>query len=200
MGLGYMTKNKFYIIPGWGERLTDKNYRQLIRAVSPKYEVVPLRVQTRNRKYSLGSEASFFGVAKKISDQMPVSTDRDVLLGFSIGALLAYQIARYRKFKNIILCSLPPLFGNDIFQFSKKEISDLALGQQKEMSKLKYFPLLTKNVTIFWGEKEAEAVQLRGRQLALRKGWKSFIVKKAGHKLGGEYLDKLLEFVVEWAK
>ncbi len=183
-----MEKPRFYILPGWGHRITDRNYRKLISIVSKKYLFTPLALSTRNRKYSLGGPEPVSTILKKIEEQIAKPCGRDVILGFSVGALQAYLLARRLDFKHAILCSLSPVLGKDILLYRKKELSDFSLVQRREMKKMNYPPLATKKVTLLYGGKEHITVKNRAKRLSKRKGWRAIEIRNADHDLGDAYL------------
>ena len=162
---------KLYILTGWGERLMDKNYQALISAVRNRYEVIPLKIVTRNPKFCLG--------VKPLRDILN-SLEKHIkephtIIGFSDGALLAYLIAPRVKPKRLILCSLPPMIGKDLTDhkfLTNEQISELsAMGYPK-------YP-----ATIFYGSKEIEKLKKVSKKLG------GIEIPNAVHKLEREYLD-----------
>jgi hypothetical protein len=180
-------KPRLYILPGWGHRATDINYRKLIGAASKKYRFVPLKIATRNRKYSMGSEKSIDAILEKISNQIIKPYSNDTILGFSIGALQAYLLARKLKFKQAVLCSLSPILGDDLLFYKKKDLTDLSPIQYREMKKLQYPRLATKKVVLFYGEKEHSVVKNRTKKLGRRKGYRVIEIKKTDHDFNSVY-------------
>lgn len=148
-----------------------------------------LKVSTRNRKYSLGSAKSISAIVKEIENQIPTPCSRDTILGFSIGALQAYLVARRLGFTHAILCSLSPVLGKDLSLYRKKELSDFSPIQLREMKNMNYPPLATKRVTLLYGEKEYVAVKNRAKKLAKRNGYRALEIKNADHDLDNTYLE-----------
>lgn len=182
-------KRKLYILPEWGGRLTDKNYRKLISiARSKRYEIVPVKISTRNRKYSLGSKESLAKITQKIKEQIIKPCSNDTLFGFSIGALQAYQVARYLNIGHVILCSISPILGSDLLSYPKNEVTDLSLSQYKEMSKMNYATLVSKKISLLYGDKESEILKNRCIRLGTRKRYTAIEIKNAGHILDEIYL------------
>ncbi|HEY4503986.1 MAG TPA: hypothetical protein VJJ28_02665 [Candidatus Paceibacterota bacterium] len=185
-------KRKLYILPGWGHRLSDKNYQELISiAVAKQYQIVSLKVSTRNRKYSLGSEKGFLEIIEKIKNQIIRPCSNDTILGFSVGAIQAYGIAIYLKMHHVILCSMSPILGDDLSFYSKREVADLSKIQYAEMSKINYPPLTSKKATLFYGEKESDILKKRSIILGKRKGYKTIEIKNCGHELSKIYLEQI---------
>lgn len=182
-------KPNIYILPGWGHRITDENYRNLIAIISKKYTYIPLRLFTRNRKYSLGGPAPLSEIIHGIINQVSSSAmPRDTIMGFSIGALEAYLAARRVRFTHVLLCSLPPVLGEDLNWYKKKELSDFSAIQLREMKKLDYAPLLAKKVTLLYGSKEHPVLKGRAEKLGRRKGWRAIEIPEAEHDMDAVYL------------
>ena len=162
---------KLYILTGWGERLMDKNYQALISAVRNRYEVIPLKIVTRNPKFCLGVKP-LRDILNSLEKQIK---EPHTIIGFSDGALLAYLIAPRVKPKRLILCSLPPMIGKDLTDhkfLTNEQISELsAMGYPK-------YP-----ATIFYGSKEIEKLKKVSKKLG------GIEIPNAVHKLEREYLD-----------
>lgn len=189
-------KPRFYILPGWGHRITDESYKKLISfAIAKGYEVPSLRISTRDRKYSLGSAKSLGEIIQKIEKQIARPCSEDTILGFSIGALQTYLVAQHLTMKHVILCSMSPILGADLQSYSKKEVRDLSPTQYKEMSRVDYSPLATLKVTLLYGEKESDVLKKRSIQLGGRKGFTSIEVKGADHELNRTYLNAIKEIL-----
>lgn len=181
-------KPKIYILPGWGHQLSDKSYRALVRIVSKKYFVAALAFNTRNPKRSLGDSRAFSVVTADIDARISKPCSNDAILGFSIGALLAYQLSTYNVFAHTLLCSIAPCLGDDLRQCKKEDTKDLSETQYQEMSEMNYAPLRSKRVSVFFGEKEAEIVKKRSRAIAAENHAELLEIKGVGHDLNKEYL------------
>lgn len=188
-------KPKVYILPGWGDRVTDPNYKRIIKYASAKYDFVPLKVATRNRKYSFGSDKSIYEILDNIEKQIIKPCSEDVLLGFSVGALEAFLISRRLKFGKLILCSMSPILGKDLLLYKQKEIKDISSLQYKELRELDYSKLKTENVTVFYGSKEYEPLKNRSKTLGKRKGYKLAEIEGGEHELDEVYFRVLKKFL-----
>lgn len=169
-------KNKIknlYILPGWGERVTDKNYRRLISAC-PNFKFCPLKFTTRNPKFAFGVKPIgeiFSSLEKQIKNP-------HTIIGFSAGALLAYLIAPRVKPTRLVLCSLPPLVG---------KISDKKFLTKIQISELSSLEYSTYPATIFYGSRERADLKKINKKLG------GIEIKNAEHKLEGKYLDVVIK-------
>lgn len=172
-------KNKIknlYILPGWGERVTDKNYRQLISAC-PNFKFCPLKFTTRNPKFAFGVKP----IGEILSSLEKQIKNPHTIIGFSVGAILAYLLLNRKSFINtrFIICSLSPLLGNDL-----KDKKFLTKEQIRELKAFSYFPT---DATILYGNQEPKELKERNKKLG------GVEIKNAGHKLEGEYLDAVIK-------
>jgi len=184
-----MKKNrpKLYILPGWGDRTTDPAYRRIISWAS-KYEFVPLRFATRNRKHALGSTKSLTEIVADLRNQIGTNTSHDMIFGFSIGALLAYLLAQKILFGKVIICSISPTLGPDLKTYPLKEVRKAFPAHYKEMGKMGYSKLASKNVVLLYGEKEQAILKKRSIKIAKRQRFKFVEIKGGEHILNNAYL------------
>lgn len=171
--------------------MSDKGYQRLINVAKSKYEIVPLRVTTRNPKYALGSQRSLKEIVSSLEKQIKPPHSSVTILGFSIGALLAYQMARHFKFRHLILCSLSPTLGRDLSKHDQRAITDLTPTQYREMSRMNYGKLKTRKVSILYGERENESLKNRSDQIAKKLKRKAIEVKNGDHLMDNSYVDAL---------
>ena len=188
------TKPRLYILPGWGQRVSDENYQKIISLAS-RYEFTPLRVSTRNRRFSLGSSASFKRIVQDIGKQIARPCHRDVILGFSVGALQAYQLATSIKFGKVLICSISTMLGSDLSSVPKNCMPDLSWSQYREMTAMKYTPLVNKKVIILYGENESSILKSRSMKIGKRLGCKVIKIKRANHVMNSLYIDALRRFL-----
>lgn len=172
-------KQKIYIIPGLGEGLKDKPYFELITYFKSK-----------------GLDTIFYGpkwsrntIERWLSDFEEIlkndSLDNSIVLGFSLGALIAVLSTKRHKFSKLILCSLSPYFSDDIKHIPK--LAEKYLGKRRmEAFKRQSFPKDTKNSVIFLSGSEEKDLfpNSNKKYFDLWKGSKKFIVvPEAGHDI-----------------
>ncbi len=155
-------KKIIYIIPGWEETCKRKPYQLLAEIAEKKgYEVVHKNVDWN----------------KELSSQIfPVSKDA-IIIGFSLGAVLAWLIAQNYECKHIILASMTPYY----YWKDKKMIKELI-----NITGLKFVNDIIKNInpihlankqTIMYGDKENESGDI--------------IVPNTGHRLSKDYFNEI---------
>ena len=136
----------------------------------------------------MGNEKSIDKILGKIEKQIKKPYSNDTIIGFSIGALQAYLLARKIKFNKLILCSISPILGQDLLLWKKKDLIDISPIQYKEMKKLPYPPLATKKIMLFYGGKEHPIVKNRVKKLGERKGYRVIEIKNAAHDFNDIYI------------
>lgn len=167
-------KERLFIFPGWGHRISDPGYQSLIIAVSKKYDVFAAPYETRNKFLSLGSTESINIIVKKIIHTLsPQPTD--VFLGFSMGAFLVYLVAKKCTIGKVLLCSFPPLW-----EVPDTELSDLTPEQIKEMRSYDY----TAPIGMYMcGEKEGE------KMVSYAKTHNGRIIPDTDHEFNNRYAE-----------
>lgn len=179
-----MSQKTFFIIPGFKQQATDKNYSWLIKLLKGKgYKVVPVPV---NWNFKVLSEN-----AEEIADFLKLyPTEEKYILGFSYGAVLIMLIANQFKFKKIYLCSISPDFLEDtksISQEIRKYIGKRRYLDTQNRSALNIAKTINVPVTIFYGEQEGKDFpQLKKRceetsQVVLKS--KLVVIKNAPHRI-----------------
>ena len=108
-----MSKNKIvYIIPGFGEKVTDRDYKKIsFFAKKEGYLVVPVPIIWNNRTTSHWLTQFRELVNKK--------GENAVVVGFSFGAYLSILASKEFNFKKLVVCSLSPYFSEDLKSFPK---------------------------------------------------------------------------------
>ena len=184
---------KIFIIPGFKQKATDKQFVWLKKFLTTKgFEVslVPIKWDHRTMSdYALEFE-NFYNNNK---------ARENYVLGFSFGAMISLISANNLKPDKIYLCSLSPYF--------KEDISKIAPGALKYIGKKRVVDSLTrsgrkiaKELTVpgvvFYGEKEASLypqLKIRCEETAkLSRSIKLVIVKDAPHDISNpEYIKQI---------
>lgn len=178
-------QKKVYFIPGWGETKKFKYSDKLIKAIRKGYRVIPIDyVSKRGTTLSKNIEL--------ILKQIKKPTSKDILIGFSMGALFAYILSTRMKFKKVIICSISPVLENDLDIYPKKEISKIFSPTEiKELRRLKYTE--PKNVSTYMcGDKEKKETIDKTRWLAKKFKGNLIIVKNTKHELGDKYIKQIM--------
>lgn len=176
-------KKHFYIIPGFGETISDAPYKEIITFLkNKKYNVIFYQP-----KWKWNTMDRWLSDFRKIL----YKDSESIALGFSLGAnILALSTESY-TFKKVIFCSISPYFKNDL-----KHLPTLAskiLGKRRMIAFSKYNFPETSNIPAFfiYGEKEAELIPNGNKiHFDMWKGNKKYrIVKGAEHDISNtEYI------------
>ncbi len=185
-----MNRSRIYILPGWGDRLTDRAYVRIAKMAKTRgYEHIPIKFPTRSRKYALGSARSLSEIVESIETQISKPSERDVVLGFSIGATLAYLLATRLRFRKVILCSLSAVLGADLATYTRSDLERVFTKSQiLEMRRLKYGKLNCKSASVLYGELEPRVLRRRSQVIGRRSGHTCTEVAGAEHELESDYL------------
>jgi pimeloyl-ACP methyl ester carboxylesterase len=157
-------KKIIYIIPGWKESSQYKIYQSLAALAKKKgYDVIFYEIDWD----------------KSLSSQIFPVQKNAIILGFSLGAILAHLIAQKYECRKLILASMTPLhsFKNNK---AKKELIDL-LGHAfvEDISKKLRIKNRARSQVIVYGDREGEQGDI--------------IVPRTGHRLNARYIKELVE-------
>lgn len=181
---------KIFIIPGFKQKATDKQFMWLKKFLVEKGFNVSLVSITWDYRTMTDYVLEFENFYKKNK------VDENYVLGFSYGAVIAFITANKLKPKKIFLCSLSPDFKEDIPNMrqwvlnyiGKNRVADFLTRSGKKIAEE-----LTVPATIFYGEKEGRQYpQLKIRceeTVKLAKQARLVIVKKSPHNISNsEYV------------
>lgn len=175
---------KFFVIPGFKQKATDKQFVWLKKFLIEKGFYVSMVPIMWDRRTMTDYAIEFEKFYKKNK------SGNDYVLGFSYGAVIAFITANELKPKKIYLCSLSPDFKEDIINtkqwildyIGKNRVTDLLTRSGKKIAKE-----LTVPVVVFYGEKEGRQYpQLKIRceeTVKLVKRAKLVIVTSAPHNI-----------------
>ncbi len=142
---------KFFIVPGFKEKVTNKKYILLKKFLTTKgFEVVMVPV-IWDRKTISENAKEFQEFYNKHKGK------ENYILGFSFGAVITFISAEKLQPKKIFLCSLSPYFKEDLKNekqwildyVGRKRVADFLLMRGKAIAKELKIP-----ATIFYGEEE----------------------------------------------
>lgn len=197
------SKRTFFIIPGWGQKPTDKCFSWLIKFLRrKKFTVIKVSISWDYRVMT-----DYLDDFKK--QYAKYSGNENYILGFSYGAVIAFMTATELKPKKIYLCSLSPHFKEDIHAMKpwiKKLVGKRRIADAKRQSALSTAKKLTTPSVIFYGEAEAKKfpqIKIRAIETAkYGKKVKLINVKDAPHKIDHpEYIKAIIkEFTFFYGK
>lgn len=186
-----------YIIPGFKERPSGKNYNYIKKEFRSRGFVVYPVIIDWNRKCMTDYVNQF----RDLYDRSRKNSHQDVILfGFSFGAILAFIAATHIRPKLLLLCSFSPYFSEDIpllkprwkVYIGKKRILDF----QRNYS----FNSLSKKVTapmIFLaGSEEISLLKKRVAQCSTLPNTKTYMIPRAKHNISEKnYKNKIIELI-----
>lgn len=151
----------FFIIPGFKEKISDKQYVALKKMFLAKGFDVKMVPIVWHRKVMTDWVAQFSDFFEKHRGK------KNIVLGFSFGAMIALIAAKNLQMSRLILCSLSPYFAEDLLKIPTrwKEY----IGRRRTEDFLKYLAKdavkdVSLKVRVFIGGAE----QKKFSQLALR--------------------------------
>lgn len=164
-------KTKFYFIPGMGESCKLIRYQKLVKTIEKKgYEVVCINPDWY----------------KPITEQLFNIEKDSIIAGFSMGAVMAYLIAKKNPCKKAIFASISP-----VHTFKYKEFMDfLCEHMDKDLAELITKDIL--KIKIDLTLLNCPHVTLAG----IKEGDKAdYLVPRSGHRMTDTYIktiEKLL--------
>jgi len=169
-----------------------QGYKEIIAgAKKKKYEVKILNLQIKGKLLSDLTEKA----VKKIGTDMNC-----VIFGFSMGALIAYNVSTILPVKKIILASTSPALGPDIKTIWKQMVREKYFGVKTvaEFREMKYRKTKAEDACFMYGEKETgvnDFLISRTKKLYKSKiGKKELVmIKDNNHRLTPEYVAEIIK-------
>lgn len=186
---GTMSRKTIFIIPGYKHSPTKRAYKNISKILKAQgFEPVTIDIPWEK---TISKNVKYF-----LKEFKKIKTAEKYILGFSLGAMIAFVASTKVKVKGLILCSLSPYFKEDLSNLRDPWISDV---MKKDFSKLRCAGLAKKikarKILMLYGTEEARSLinrvtetygQLPSRNKHLVK------VKETGHNIGNErYLRKI---------
>lgn len=187
-------KPKLFFILGHGETENLRYSKDFLNMVKNKYKVIPV-ILPYDKKLLFGDvklSELILGVDKKIKENGVGKND--IILGFSIGGLVAYILSTRIRFNKSLVCSMSSILGEDAKKFSKTEKELFTKDQLKEISAMNYKK--PKSETFYFvASKESPIMSERPKKLHELYGGTYISIGKWGHKFSGKYLDVVKKFL-----
>lgn len=174
----------FFIIPGFKQKVTNKDFAWLKRFLTQKgfnVLMVPIEWDHKTMTDYTTQFEKFFDKNK---------SKENYVFGFSYGAAITFITAQKLKPKKIFLCSLSPDFKEDLI-YQKKWILDY-IGKKRvadnmQRSGVKIANNLSIPSIVFYGEREGKQYpNLKNRceeTVKLAKNSRCIVVKDAPHNI-----------------
>lgn len=187
-----MKKRKLYIIPGAGETTKMENYTGIISfAKENNFKVVPVKVV-----WSTKNDMTDF--IKEVDSQIPDESEDDYVLGFSMGAYILSILAKKKKTKGYIFCTISPFFKENLNEIPNDTKEYFGKKIVKSFAK---YSIPSNNKSRAWflvGDKDWKLALDTARKI--HDDWKGendlIIVKGAEHQLNHEnYLKEVKKII-----
>ena len=163
---------KIYIIPGLGENCNAARYKVLIKALKAQgYAVKPVNPDW----YRPVSEAIF-----------PVEKSA-VIFGFSMGAVVAYLVARKYPCKKVIFASLSPIHTFSFKTYAKNLSSYMPHPLAEELARD------VKKIKVSLDKLNMPFIRLAGEHEKGIEG--DFLIPKTGHYISRAYIKAITKLV-----
>lgn len=188
------SKKIIYIIPGFEESPRDRAYQALSRMLKKQgFETVLISIPWKNTTISQNSEY-FLNEFKKVNSK------EKYILGFSLGAMIAFIASTKVEVAGLILCSLSPYFLEDLPKIGANwkastiaRYQDFASHNCGRLAK----ELKAKKIIMFYGAEELKSLIKRVKkayeQIDSKKKY-LFSVSKTEHEIGSrKYLAAINE-------
>lgn len=168
-----------YFIPAMG----DTGHEEVYKKITPEYEVLYLQVE---------GDKEFSTLVEEARDKI---TSEDTVLGFSMGALIAYCASSTVPVKKLILASVSPYLEKDYLM-----IRDLNIEEFDKVFKMtfiqsienrKYEDSIALNTYFLVGENDHPLAVQRAEGLATQNKATFIKVKDTGHELSDEYIKQI---------
>jgi esterase/lipase len=188
-------KQRIFFIPGLGENAKLRYSKEFINQNKDHYTIVPILLPY-NEGYIVGKNNSLVDLvndAKKQISQYKIRKE-DIIVGFSMGALIAYMISTKIKFQKVLICSITAILGEDTHFFTEVEKKYFSNKQLKELAKLKYKKPISP-VIYFSASKESKEMTQRPKKLHEKYGGLYISVGRWPHSFSGKYIEVVKRFL-----
>lgn len=142
---------KLFIIPGFTHKASDQTYAWLKKELSDKYEIDIVSIDWKRKVMS-------DYVAEFLAHYQANKAQKNYILGFSFGAMIALLTAQETKPDKLFLCSLSPYFKEDLPKLKtwwKNFMGKRRMLDFKQHSARNAAQNLRMPTTVFIGGKEA---------------------------------------------
>lgn len=191
-------KTNLYLIPGFGDNCIGEGYSAVKKELKNKYNVIYSNVNWKN--------STIFDWSEKFCQKyLKSKANKNIMVGFSYGSMLALNTAINLKPDKLILCSLSPFFSefleilpkNWIKTESKKRLNAFKNISLKKISS--QIDLQKSGIYLLAGEKELTMWPSMGKALSEYKNFLNpkqvIIVPEAKHRLDNNYQQELIKLL-----
>jgi len=178
---------KLYIVPGFGESVSDSGYMKITKiAEDYGYHVIPVSIQWSKRTATHWVK-DFLDVVEKNG------SENSIALGFSFGAYVVALASQMTNFNEIILCSLSPYFKEDL-KFIPHDSLDFFGKRRVEDFQLHITPTFSTKTTIYFGDQDWPIAIEKAKNIVKScKMVDLFLIKGVGHDISHDLYIKTIK-------
>lgn len=172
---------KLYLIPAYKETIRNQGYGRIIKAAKKagySVKVLPLQIQNRMFEDVITEGTQIINLDESA---------HKAILGFSTGALIAYEISTKIKFNKAFFCSLSPLLEEDIPKTAATYVKYFGKETVLNLKQQKYGTSLANETFFFTGSREGRKLIGRTRLLSEKCKGDLIIIKNNCHELDINY-------------
>lgn len=185
-------KKVVFILPGYFDSATELGYQEIGKCFSSLgYKVVFVEIIWKYKRVK--------DYLKQLTDlYQKEKGDKNIIFGFSFGALISYLGVPLLKPDALYLCSIAPYFKEDLDFIPNEDKITIGKKRLEDIKNLSFDAIVDQivcPVTIFFGENEQMFVKRRV-QLAKEKikNCKVIEVPNAGHNISDiNYIDRVIK-------
>src|SRR3989344_1106666 len=159
-----MKRKTIFIVPGYRHRPTQRAYKEISKILKGEgYHTVPITMPWRQTTISENMEYL-------VKRYKRIKSKKKYILGFSLGAMIAFIASTKVRSSGLILCSLSPYFKEDLLKVNDIKFSATSVKrlQYKDFQQLSSVALAkeikAKKVLMLYGTKEAKSLIKRVTQ------------------------------------
>lgn len=176
---------KLYILPAYKETIRNQGYGRIIKAAEDAgYSTEVLNLQIQNKMFA---DVVSQGLQLINNDKHK----KKAILGFSTGALIAYQISTQLQFEKAFFCSISPLLEDDIPKSSAPYIKYFGKETVNDLKNQKYGTSQAKSSFFFTGDSEGKKLINRTKILSEKCNGTLVVVKNNDHELNTNYVKQI---------
>ena len=176
---------KLYLIPAYKETIRNQGYGRIIKAAeNAGYTTEVLNLQIQNKRFT----AVIAEGAEIISQD---KSKFKAILGFSTGALIAYEISTKVAFDKAFFCSLSPLLDKDMPKTITPYVKYFGKDTVLDLKKQKYGTSLADKTFFFTVYYEGRKLIGRIKTLAEKNNGNLIIIQGNDHELNARYIKQI---------
>lgn len=183
-----------FIIPEKGQKTSLRRYRQLADVAS-ELGLEVYMIDIKWKKHNSLLECTLEATCKIHEIVEELHPTEIFLFGFGIGAMLAAQVGYIFRADGLILCSMPPLFDEELAQFSRLKRFFLKRRIYKARNKPSYpSRKISSKAILIYAEKERRKLEKvkNIRNAAFENSTEIFIAKSADSLRNKKYVAAVL--------